>query len=178
MQPNVTPVSTKGIIIALLLIVLMLATIFLKMDPKNPIQYVGIVIYVGGIIWSVINYGKQIDYNGTYGNYFTHGFKVAALVTVIMIIFLAVLIFVYPEYKQMMMDNTREALDKNKDLTSDQKDQYLVGYSKLFVVTSIGFTLLFYMFMGVIASLLGAAFTKRNPRPVSEYAQDDTQQIS
>lgn len=176
MQPTVTPISTKGILIALLLIIVMLATIFLDVDPKSPIQYLGIIIYLGGIIWSVLSYGKQIDYNGTYGKYFTHGFKIAALVTVIMVIFLAVLILLYPQYKETMMETTREALSKNKSMTPEQISQSVAGYERMFMVISIGSTLFFYIIMGVIASLVAAAFTKRNPRPVSEYPDDDLQQ--
>ena len=92
MEQTITPVSTKGIVIALLLIIFSLATYFLDIDTNGPFKWVGMIIFLIGIVWSVMAYGKQLNYNGTFGNYFAHGFKVSALVTAIMIIFMVVFI--------------------------------------------------------------------------------------
>lgn len=168
MAQPVTSVSTKGILISLILIILALAGIFLDLNAASGFQWAGILIFFGGIIWSVISYGKQIEYNSTFGNYFVHGFKVTALVTVIMIIFLVVLILVYPDFKETAMAQSAEQMRKNPDLTPQQIEQSLQMADKMFMVITIGFTLISYLIIGVIASLIGGAVTKRNPRPIIE----------
>lgn len=168
MAQPVTSVSTKGVLISLILIVLALASIVFTIDPTSGFQWISILIFFGGIIWSVISYGKQIEYNSTFGNYFVHGFKVAALVTAIMIIFVVILILVYPEFKDQSMTVYAEQMGKNPDLTPDQVEKATQFYDKMFMVFSIGGTLLLYLIIGVIASLIGSAVTKRNPRPIYE----------
>ena len=103
MEQKVTTINTKGVIIALIIIVLNLAAFFLDLQQNTYITYAGYAIFIGGIIWSVFIYGKQIDYDGGFGQYFTHGFKITALVTVIMIIFIVVLVFAFPEIFPFIM---------------------------------------------------------------------------
>lgn len=162
MQQTVTPVSTKAIIISLLLILLALANYFLKIDPSSPVQYLSYVILIGGIIWSVMSYGKQINYHGTFGNYFAHGFKVAALITAIMVIFIIVFIYLFPDMKEMAIDAARKNM-AGKNMTEEQITQGVEMTRKYFGVFAVGGTLLMYLIVGCLISLIGAAITKKDP---------------
>ncbi len=169
MEQAITPVSTKGIVIALLLIIISLATYFLDIDTNGPFKWVGMLIYLCGIVWSVMSYGKQINYNSTFGNYFAHGFKVSALVTAIMIIFMIVFIFVFPDFKEKAMDQARKSMVEQNKLTEEQISQALDISRKFFTVFLIGGTLLGYLIFGAIAALIGAAVTKKQP---NQFAGD------
>lgn len=163
MEQTITPVSTKGIVIALLLIIFALASYFLDIDTNGPFKWVGMLIFLIGIVWSVMSYGKQINYNATFGNYFAHGFKVSALVTAIMIIFMIVFVIMFPDFKEKAMDQARKAMVEQNKLTEEQISQALEISRKFFTVFLIGGTLLGYLIFGVIAALIGAAVTKKQP---------------
>ncbi len=170
MEQTITPVSTKGIVIALLLIIFSLATYFLDVDSNGPVKYVGFIIFLSGIVWSVASYGKQINYNSTFGNYFAHGFKVSALVTSILVIFLIVFVIAFPDFKEKALEQTRKAMvEKNKDLSEEQINKFLEMSRKFFMVGLVGVSLVFYLIVGVIGSLVGAAVTKKQP---NEFAGD------
>ena len=163
MEQTVTTSTTKGIVISLILIVIALATYFLDLDASSGIQYVSYVIFIAGIIWSVIYYGKQIDHNATFGNYFAHGFKVAALVTAIMIIYVVIFVNLFPDMKEKAMEAARKNMEAKGKMTPEQITQALTFTKKFFMVFAIGATLLGYLIFGALASLIGAGVTKKNP---------------
>ncbi len=163
MEQPITSTSSKGITIALILIVISLAAYFSGMITNSAFAWLGYAIFIIGIIVSVSIYGKQINYNSTFGNYFTHGFKVAALVTAIMVIFIVVFNFAFPEMKETLFDKAKEDMAKQGTLSDEQIQQGLEITRKFFMVFTIGGTLLGYMFFGTLAALVGAAITKKQP---------------
>ncbi len=162
-QPVTTPL-TKGIAISLILIVLGLVTYFLDLGTSGTqtLQWVGYLVFIVAIIWSVNIYGKQIDYNAGFGNYFSHGFKISALVTLIMIVFTVIFIYLFPDIKEKGIEAARKGMAE-KNMTQEQIDQAIGFTQKFFMVFVIGGALVFYLFFGAIASLIGAGITKKNP---------------
>ncbi|HXS57091.1 MAG TPA: DUF4199 domain-containing protein [Hanamia sp.] len=163
MEQPITTTSTKGVVIALILVVLALASYFLDMKANGPLQWLGYAVFIGGIIWSIMSYGKQINHNSTFGNYFAHGFKVAALVTAIMIIYVIAFIFIFPDFKEKAIDEARKSMEAKNNLTQEQITAGLDMTRKFFMVFLVGGTLLGYLFFGALASLIGAAVTKKEP---------------
>lgn len=168
-EKNITTTTTKGIVIGLILVILGLVTYFANLDYNGPIKYIGYVVFVGGIIWSVNSYGKEIQYNSTFGNYFAHGFKVAAFVTSILIIYVVIFNALFPDFKQTAMDEARKAMVE-KNMTSEQMNQALEMTNKFFMVFVIGGTLLGYLIFGALSSLVGAAITKKDPKQFEEHS--------
>lgn len=163
MEQTITPPSTKGIIIGLILIVISIVIYFADIPLDGPAKWVGNVIFILGIIWSVYSYGKQINYNATFGNYFAHGFKVTAIATSIMVIYLIVFIVLFPEFKEKGIEQARIGMQKNKELTEEQISKGLEITKKFFMVFVIGGSLIVYLIFGSLASLVGAAITKKEP---------------
>ncbi len=166
MEQKLTTTATKGIIIGLILICIALAVSFSGLGANSSIQYLGYLVFAIGIIFSISQYGKQINYNATFGNYFGHGFKVSAIVTVIMIIFLIVFMMVFPEFKEKAMEEAKKSMNA-KNLPQDQIDKAIDIARKFFMVFLIGGTLVGYLIFGAISSLIGAAVTKKNPNNFS-----------
>ena len=163
MEQTVTPTSTKGILIGLILVILALVTYFLDLKVNGPLQWVGYAIFIGGIIWSVMSFGKQVNHNATFGNYFAHGFKVAALVTAIMIIYVIIFVVLFPEFKEKAIVEAKRSMQSKNNLTEEQINAGLEMTKKFFMVFLVGGTLVGYLFFGTIASLIGAAVTKKDP---------------
>jgi hypothetical protein len=163
MEQTVTSSTTKGIVIALILIVLALISFFMDMQPNSYLQYLSYVVFIVGIIWSVNIYGKQIDHNSTFGNYFAHGFKVAAIITAIMVIYVVIIINVSPDMKEKAVDAARKKMESKGNLSTDQINQAIDITKRFFNVLVIGSTLIGYLIFGAIASVIGAGITKKNP---------------
>lgn len=166
MEQEITTSSTKGIVISLILIVIALITYFLDINNNSYTQYISFAVFIIGIIWSVNNYGNQIDHNSTFGNYFAHGFKIAALVTAIMIIYVVVFVYLFPDVKEKGMEAARKSMQEKGNLSQEQINQSMEFTKKFFMVFVIAGTLLGYLIFGAISALIGAAVTKKNPRPI------------
>ncbi len=169
MDQPITSTTSKGITIALIMIVLSLAMYFL--DIQNAAMgWISYGIFFIGIILSVSIYGKQINYNSGFGNYFTNGFKVTALVTAIMVIFMAIFIIAFPEVKEKALEAQKEAMNKMGTLNDEQMKQSSELTRKFFMVFTIGGTLLQYIILGTLASLIGAGITKKMPNQNNGFA--------
>jgi hypothetical protein len=165
MEQTVISSTSKGIVISLILIVIALATYFLNMNTSSALQYISYAIFILGIIWSVNIYGKQIDHNSTFGNYFAHGFKIAALVTAIMVIYIVIFVYLFPDIRDKAMEAARTKMQSQDKMSQEQITQALGFTKKFFMVFIVAGTLLGYLIFGALASLIGAGITKKNPRP-------------
>ncbi|HSN09859.1 MAG TPA: DUF4199 domain-containing protein, partial [Hanamia sp.] len=138
MEQTVTTSTTKGIVISLILIVIALVTYFLNMNSSSALQYISYAVFILGIIWSINYYGKQIDHNSTFGNYFAHGFKTAALVTVIMIIYIVIFVYLFPDVREKAMEAAKKSMESKGQMTQEQINQALSITQKFFMVFLIG----------------------------------------
>lgn len=159
------PVShvMKGITIALIMVFLTLLFYFTGVPLQGWSKYVAYAIYAAGIILSCTIYGKQLAGNVSFGNTFAHGFKVSAVVTVLMIAFTLILYALSPEIKAETLQVIREEMAKNPQLSPEQIDKMVNGYLEWFTPIMIAGALFGYLVTGLIASLIGAALTKKNP---------------
>ena len=116
------------------------------------------------IIWACIHYAKQMNGDVTYGNVFAHGFKVTAGIAAIMSIYSYLSIkFIHPEIIDKTIEVTRAELEKNPQLNNDQIDKGINITRKFFVPFAIAAVLFGTAIVGLIGSLLGAAFARKNP---------------
>ncbi|MEO7120799.1 MAG: DUF4199 domain-containing protein [Ginsengibacter sp.] len=175
MKEKIITTTTKGLVIGLLLIVISMIIFLENVTPSNPVKWLVLLVFIVGIIWSVALYGKQINYNSTLGNYFAHGFKITALVTSLMIIFMVILIFAFPEFKQKAIQDQKSAMAAQKAFTTEQIEAWATGMSKFFTVITLGATLLMYVVVGAIASLVGAIITKKEPNNFVDRSNQITQ---
>lgn len=173
MEQKSTSTVTKGFIIGLVIIAVTLGLSFSGMDMNSSLRWLPYLIFCIGIVLSISLYGKQVQHNSTFGNYFAHGFKISALVTIIMIAYTVIFISVFPEFKEKGLDAAREAMREQKSMSEEEINTGIEMTKRFFMVGLIGGILLFYIMTGAIASLIGAAVTKKDPRPL-----DDLNQIS
>jgi uncharacterized membrane protein len=170
MQQKITSTTVKGFIIGLIMIAFSLTVSFLDLQSNSIFQWLGYGIFLIGIILAISQYGKQLNYNSKFGDYFAHGFKVSAVVTLLMIVFLIIFMTVFPEFKDKAMDEARKGMT-TKNLSEEQIEKAIDITRKFFMVFLIGGALLGYLLFGAIASLIGAAITKKDPQPFQDINQ-------
>jgi NADH:ubiquinone oxidoreductase subunit 6 (subunit J) len=164
METKVTTPVIKGLIISLILIVFSLALYFMGQTTNQGLSSIQYLIIIGGIIWGCIIYSNQMNNNVTYGNVFAHGFKIAAVVTVIMIVYTVIALKVlFPDMVNVILDKTREQMAE-KNMSDEQTETAVNMTKKFFVPFAIGSILLMFMIVGCISSLIGAAVAKKNPQ--------------
>jgi hypothetical protein len=122
------------------------------------------IIFCGAIIWACINYANQMNNAVTFGNVFAHGFKTTAVVTCILIVYTLISIYLlFPNMKEIALEKARQQMEKNPDVSEEMADQAIAMTSRLFVPFAIGGALIGNLISGALASVLGAAFAKKNP---------------
>jgi amino acid transporter len=120
-------------------------------------------IYIAAIIWGVLLHGKEKDNAVTFGNLFAHGFKTAAVITCIMILYTVAFGYVFPELKEKMLEKAQEQMSSREGVTQAQIDAGMDMMKKSFMLFMILGLIFWYLLAGVIASLIGAAVAKKNP---------------
>ncbi len=164
MEKKVILPAVKGVIISLILIVFSLITQFLDLSRNKGLASVQFIVFIIGIIWSAVYFAKQMNGNVTYGNVFAHAFKVTAAITAIMVVYTIISIkFISPEQLNASLEEARKNME-SKNLSDDQIDKAIDLTKKFAVPFAMAGVLFSFMFVGLIASLIGAAFAKKNPR--------------
>ena len=161
---KVTTPLTKGLIISLVVIVLDLIAGFAGFRYESWYNWVPVLIFCGFIIWACINYANQMNNAVTFGNVFSHGFKTTAVVTCLLIVYtLLALYVIFPDSKEIILEKQRQEMERNPQVTEEMADQATEITSRMFTIIMIGGALLFNMIAGALASVLGAAFARKNP---------------
>ncbi|MFN5425084.1 MAG: DUF4199 domain-containing protein [Bacteroidota bacterium] len=131
---------------------------------NNYMSWVSSAILVIVIIWACIHYAKQMNGDVTFGNVFGHGFKVTAGIAAIMSVYTFIAFkFIHPEVIEKTIDIARAEMEKKPELNAEAIDMGLNMTRKFFIPFALAGSLFGTAFVGLIASLLGAAFAKKNP---------------
>lgn len=164
MKSKVTSNVIKGIIIALVLVLLDVTATLGNFKYEKWYSFIPSIILIGAIIWACISYANQMDNHVTFGNVFAHGFKTSAVVACIFFIYTLLAIFVlFPEMKEKALEMALTQLESQGNMPEDAKEKALQITDKLFVPIQVAGAVLGTLIIGVIASLIGAAVAKKNP---------------
>lgn len=154
---------TAGLLIAAALVLFSIVTNFLGLAANRGLSWVPYLILIAGLILFINLYGKARDHNVTFGNLFAYGFKTTAVFTVLFIVFLILFNLLFPEFKEKAMEIMRQQMEDQGKMSDEQIDQFIEMGRKFFWLGVIGGTLLGFIIIGAIGSLIGAAVTKKRP---------------
>ena len=161
MEKKETTAISLGVIIALMLMVLTLVLYFTGLYTKQWTQFIAFVILVGGIIYAVVNNGKENENRKTFGALFGFGFKVTGVITCLMILYTILSGFVFPGAKDKIIEMAREQALRQPGANEAQVEmgmKMFADHYTLFIVMGI---LFWYLVLGALSSLVGAAVTRK-----------------
>lgn len=153
----------KGLMLALILIVIDLIGGFAHLRFESWFKWLSTIITVIAIIVFCIQYGKQPVDDVTFGKVFGYGFKISLVVSALMVVYTLLSFYViFPEIVEQILTKTRTDLQAAGKLTDDQIDTQVAMTKKFMQPIPLSiFVFLATLFFNTIASLLGAAFAKK-----------------
>ena len=162
MEKKVTSHFVKGLIIGIAVVVIgILFSVFNIYERW--VQWVTLACYLVAIIWACYSFSVDKDGEVTFGSVFGHGFKTAAIVTLIGILGFALTTVLMPEVKEKAMEMARAEMEKNPQMNDETIDKAIEFTRNYFFLFGVVGSLFSYAFIGGIASLIGAGIAKKNP---------------
>lgn len=152
----------KGLIIGLILVAIGIVFQVFGIYEKW-VQWTVLGAYLIAIIWACFSFSNDMEGNVTFGQVFGHGFKTAAIVTLVGIAGFVFTYYLMPEVKEKGLEMARAEMEKNPQLSADNIDQALAFTNKFFFLFGIIGSLFSYALTGLIAALIGAAIVRKNP---------------
>ncbi len=165
METKVTTHITKGVIIALILIVLDLIGHLTGILFEDWFRYSILVLAVGLFIWPPVQYGKELNNNVTFGNLFAHGFKTAAVFTCITFVYTLLVIYVlFPDFvDQLIQKQFEKAAASGKTMPTPSAEGMQMA-RKITNIIMLAGAVIGNLLVGAIGALIGAAITKKKPQ--------------
>ncbi len=175
MENKVTSHIVKGVILGIISILLAVIIHVFNLYENIYLSLVTYGIFFIGIIFSCVLFANQNNNKFTYGNIFAHGFKTTSVVIIIVLFYTFIAIkFLFPEIIDITVNISRKQMliqsAKNPKINSQMIEDSIEMQRQNFMQFAIGGTILFYGFLGLIGSLIGAAVAKKNPNPFSDNA--------
>jgi len=161
------PIShvVAGLLIAGLVIAIsMVMMLFTKSANKPGSGAFTYLIIIGGLIFFINQYGRVNNYQRSFGDLFSYGFKATAVYTILFIGFLVLFAVIFPDFKATQMEVARTAMENQKGITDEQMDKGMEMMNKYFWAFAIGGTTVAFVIIGAIRSLICAAVTKKRPQ--------------
>ena len=160
----------KGILISLIIIIIGIAGYFTDLAFSSWYSWAVNGLLVLAIIFACIHYANQKDGYVTFGNVFGHGFKVTAVVTVILLIYtLLAMTVLFPDMKQRIFD-MQQAQMEEKNLPDDQIETAMNMMKKYFMLFLVLGVIVGNLIFGCIGSLIGAAVAKKKKiNPMDQF---------
>lgn len=159
-----------GILTGVVLIVLFVLYYVFGLFTNTKLGLIPALIFVVLIVITQINHAKSLNGDITYGNLFAAGFKATCAATGIYVVFLIIFLLLVPDYKDQILQFQRQKM-VTKGMSADQINTGISFAKKAFTVFAVGGAIISNLVIGCIASLIGAAIAKKNPRPQSARVQ-------
>lgn len=160
----------KGIMIALLIIILGIAGYFSGLGFSGWYNWVVNGVMIIALIIACIFYADQKGGYVTFGNVFMHGFITSIVITVILLVY-TVLAFtvLFPDMKEKIFEMQVEQMEK-RGMDSEKIEQGMSIARRFFWPFLIMGVIFGNLIFGCIASLLGAAFAKKKKvNPLDQF---------
>jgi len=154
---------TAGLLIAGLIIIYAVITQLLGLTQQKGLGLLQYVIIIGGLIFFVNQDCKANNYTKSFGDLFAFGFKSTAVFTSIYIVFIIIFFLLFPDIKEKSLDMARQQMEESGKLNDADIDKAVEMTRKFFWVGVVGGSLLFFIIIGAIGSLIGAGITKKRP---------------
>ena len=151
----------KGLLIALIVIILGIAGYFTGLGFSTWYNWVVNGVMCIAILIACIHFANQKQGYVTFGNVFLHGFKISAVITIIVLVYtLLAFTVLFPDMKEKIFEMQQAQMEKS-GLDDDKLEQAMTMMKKYFMIFLVLGVIFGTLIWGSIASLVGAAVAKK-----------------
>jgi len=152
-----------GLITGILMIVVVLILFYQSNQTNSPFQYIVYVLYVAGIIWTLISFRNSASFTGKFIDLFGQGFRCFIVITLVMVLFTGIFLKMHPEFAEQAAESYKKELSKKGDKTPDEIEEIITKGKKQYTVYIISVSIFGYLIVGAAATAIVSGFlTKRN----------------
>ena len=153
----------KGILISLFVIIVNIVGYYTELSFKPWFGWLINGLFFIAIIFACVHFANQKDGYVTFGNVFLHGFKITAVITIILLAYtLLAMNVLFPEMKDKIFAMQEAEMEK-QGLDSDKIETGMSFMKKNFMWIMVIFLIFGNLIIGCIASLIGGAVAKKKP---------------
>jgi len=151
----------KGLLIALIVIILGIAGYFTNLGFSTWFNWVVNAVMFAAIIIACVHFANQKQGYVTFGNVFLHGFKITAVIAIIVLVYtLLAFTVLFPDMKEKVFEMQQAQMEK-RGLDDDKLEQGMTMMKKYFMIFLVLGVIFGTLIWGAIASLIGAAVAKK-----------------
>jgi hypothetical protein len=166
MEKQVTTHVVKGVLISAIIIVFSIITYVFNLYDIKALSYVSPALIFAGIIVSVILYSNQKNNTVPFGNLFAHGFVTTCVIIALTSLYTILSVkLLFPDMVEKMLVISKKQMLENKNVKEEMIEPALDFTRKYFLPLTLSFAIVFSAIIGVVASLIGAAVSKKKTNP-------------
>jgi hypothetical protein len=159
------PSNKQGIIFGfatgLLMVVYSLILRAIHVPDDSRINFSVHVIFLLGILWFLYSFSKDTTHDNGFASLFKAGFRMVAIVTIVLLISTLLTVYLDPGMKERAMKYNMDILIKDKVKPAAIETEMKLAKEN-FTMSIVMATLYRNLFEGVLFSLAGAAIFKKN----------------
>jgi len=155
--------TQKGLVTGLLMIAVMLIIFYkLNQQPNSILQFSSfLIIYIGGILWSMLTFNRTVQPQTKLSEYFSNGFKTFVVVTLIMTLYTFIFYKLNPGIRDAQIAFNTQLLEQQHTHTQQEIDMNAAQFKSIFMTVTISTTIFIYLLLGSIITLLSSVILKQ-----------------
>jgi hypothetical protein len=146
----------KGFITGAVMVGITMTFIYTNQPANARLQYLGYLLYAGGIAWTLIDYSRSADYNPNFGSIFGQGFRCFIIITLMTVIFTAIYSSTHPEIAEEAAKLYKADLIKDGNKTPAEIEQLVSNVKKQFVTGNVSLAVFGSLITGSVFTAAGA----------------------
>ena len=157
--------KNKGIVTGAIMIALSLIFFYkLNLPTNGKNQYVIFLIFIAGILWSLISYNLSGTSEQKLKSYFSEGFKTFIVVTLLMAVFTFIFYKLNPQIMENGILENNKMLLKEGNKTPMEIKENADKLRGIFMPMMVGINIVEYLFLGSLVSLIAGAYLSQQKK--------------
>lgn len=149
----------KGLITGCVMVAVTLFFFYVLKQPfESNFQYIIYGIYTAGIIWAVLDFKKNAAAGEKFKDYFSAGFKMFVIVTLMMVLFVFIFFYFNPEIRDAKFAENTKLLLQEGNHTPAEIEKNTAQMKSVFFPLMLGITTFAYLFLGALITAITSAF--------------------
>ena len=155
--------TKKGLITGLLMVGISLLVYYAKLPFDSPVQFIGYIVYAGGVVWTILEFSRTGNHSNKFGEYFLQGFKCFVVITLVMVVFTFIFNKMHPEFKDEMVAAYKTEMISKGNTTPAEMESNITKAKDFYIVMLISSAIFGYLIIGaVVTTVVSLLVRKRN----------------